>query len=395
MSLIKIIVATLLVIIGIFGNTYDSKLRRITFNGVVVFFLALTLGVVEYFQGKSAVQEIYDRDAKISSLGSALDDNRQKLEDAESRADRYHKELIFFALHPLLPKNIEVEVSETKYTNISSFNIVLRSGAGWELWLDTLHTHLCPSSIREGNFLDDLVVDWDLTPFNGDYEDCLFYDQAVGGRVWVSSQGQNNFSRGGTCTNCPAGGSNDINHGEYDILRSSSVYKDDLGSWEGVEPVEHGVAGVPKLAGGFSYFVSESKWRVDPSDIHFEINSEFPFNSLLNKSEEIELFIVPKPGGYDSNLAIMNYLLAAEGAESDCEFVVDPFDDKGPCEEYFEKFPISVFYQSLKLDEFSVRVTYGGRSETYSSWYPQVRYQGSNVHMSGHLKPGSFDDQGG
>lgn len=418
MELVVIIITALVAMVGLFGDTFDKQKRKLKKNGIALISLIFVLAVVQLFQYNSDEKKLKDRDARIIEMSkNLLTTNRmleeskrsaketsnqlhatnQMLKKSEQQADTYHREMVLYQFRDSLPQNFEVSV-KSNYINLADFDIVIRNGGAWEVWLDNFSAFLCPSSTSQGN--ESGGKGWDMTPFQGDFENCLAYETNMGGNIWVSSNQENKFPKSdyASCVTCPLGDRALMRDEVYDIFSESSVYKDDFGTWDEKSPLESkftpetGTRYWPIL--GYSLFFYKIDWDIDPVDIAISRNSSFSFETLMNQSDELDIFLVPERKDV---LRVLEFSKEELNIDLSCHQVMDDFVSQY-VEMRYEDFCDSVYYQypikehelAVLLDDFELTLSYGEKSKVFTEASVGTRGYGIHLFMKNHLKLGTL-----
>ena len=333
------------------------------------------------------------RQKQVDDLLTEIEDTNTKLRHAEKKAEKYHSELVLFSLHPLFPKRLKVSTSKTKYSSLDDFNIVLRAGAAWEMWLSASHTYLCPSSTS-----NDFGWDGRLPTHKPDFSRCLKYDLEVGGRSWVSYEGSVLNVDKANCITCPMNGDADIGRGQFDILYNAIIYKNNLEDFDNegnaIEPfVSYETESIFNLKDDYSAFIYNIEWNIDPANIIVDEDSGFPYKLLLNSTDTIEVYIVANTVD-DHRKERLEYIISNEGEDYPrCVFdMFDPMDD--PCNLLFDRYPGLILFTGLEKDKFTINIEYNEIQYQFETSFPDQeyhRYSESETPFSNTSLIGSFN----
>lgn len=402
-DILKITLTSLILMAGLFGETYNKDKKRLTLLGGLTLLLAVCLGIVEFQSNQDQNEKVEAQKIQVKKRDRQILVLQEKLDNAEIKAAQYHDELALFALSELLPSDIRVTTSETTVTNLGMFSIVIQNGKSWNLVIDTKQVRLCPnwhSSLEQGN---------DEGQFQTK-DQCLPYELRVGGAVFIPSDGKNRFPYGGNCINCPAGGNADWDQ-VYDIRKSRGVYKLNFSDWPNEDPIVNNVDDTVLEADyifqpGFAEFVSFSDWNLPPSQLQFTIHKDFPYNNLLNRTDELQVYLVPKP---DTLRHFVELMKRSEKAKTDGypECVLDD-GVSADCNYYFDEDMFSLLenpyqftvigneilalYTSLLMDDFSLTVSIKGNETTLkvSDTFPPLNMRWSYFYK--YIKLGSVEN---
>ena len=373
MSALIIILTAALVVAGVFGDTFNKEKRKITTNGIVVLVLALVLGVVQFIKQNDDDALVSQRDKTIELMSVSLKNANAQLLTAQQRAERYHQELVAFTLSPMMPSPIVVTIDTSKnLLDLSLFYIVIRSAAGWEMWLSTTQTRLCASS-RKTSVETNSVYNKFITA-KTDFSDCLKYRQDIMDFTFYRREGDNDMSKSGRCINCPMG-SMPLPE-EYDIIRHSKVHRPDDKPWPGQDFYDGPAESLTTLYDGFSYFTFEAVWRVEPSTLEIDADSDFDFRTLLDTSRQLDVFLVPKEGGLEASNKNFVEIMEQYGVEDTCYYVIEPEELEGPCTEFYGSNPSLMLMSTLDFSGFTASLTMEDKTYRLTNSEPHATYVG-------------------